>query len=106
MNFDSMGNAEADIAGTFPCKESVMLGRVKVKGSVETEATCIAGDAELVGSNMETSKGRDGIDKSRSYGTGLIAVAIPWRERVSDSEVRLKEVRVTSLETEGKGVLR
>jgi hypothetical protein len=104
MNFDSAGNAAAERAGTIPCRESVMFGCVNVKGDVETEATCIPGDAESVGS-METSKGREGVDRSRSYGTGLIAVAVPRRKRVSDLEVILNEVRVTSLEKEGKGVL-
>lgn len=106
MNFDRTGSASAEIVVTFPCTESVMLGWVNVKGSVDTHATCITGDAELVGSSMETSKGRDGVEKSRLYGTGLIADAVPLRERVSDSEVTLKEVRVTSLETEGKGISR
>lgn len=102
---DSAGNAACEMADTYPCSETVTLGRAKVKGRVETEATCTAGDPELMGLNMETSKGRDGLEKSRSYGTGLTAVAVPWRESVSDSEEILKEVRVTSLDTEGKGKL-
>lgn len=65
MNFDSKGNAEAEIAGTLPCSESVMLGWVNLKGSVETEAMCTLGVVEFVGS-METSKGREGVDKSMS----------------------------------------
>jgi len=104
MNFDSKGNAEAEMAGTLPCTESVMLGWVNVKGSVETEAMCTLGNAKFVGS-METSKGRDGVDRSRSYGTGLRTVAVPRRERASDSEEILKEVRVTRLANDGKGVL-
>jgi hypothetical protein len=78
MNLDSTGSAAVGMAVTFPCIESVRLGRVSVEGSVETEATCIAGDVVLARSIMETSNGRDGLEKSRSYGTGLMAVAVPW----------------------------
>ena len=102
---DSAGNAACEMADTVPCRETVTLGRVNVNGRVDTEAMCTGDDASVMGSNMETSKGRDGLEKSRSYGTGLIAVAVPWRESASDSEEILKEVRVTSLDTEGKGKL-
>ena len=82
----------------------VMLGCVSEKGAVETDAMS-SGEVEPFAGGSETVNGKEGEVRLKVGGAGSMRVAVARRLSWFDPLDTLKDLRVTSSATEGKGAL-
>lgn len=82
-----------------------MLGCVRLNGSVATEHTDIGSADELPGVGSEMTNGNEGAVRSNPGGAGSTSVARACMVTLSDSVEILKDWRVISSDSDGKGTL-